>query len=188
MPSDVEVFLGHVEHVFGTPASRFRQLPATRPGLKPITAVFFENYPQPGNSSAVTYGLSLSDHPAWKHGRPELMISVEDDDPAWGMAIGDIAEQHRGESTFSYGQTVDFGGRISDRSEMSGFFLFAPTLVERTLVRQEYAIPLSRYTVFLTGLYPMYAEEITVYRRIGLEQFWKHPDFDRWNIRRPRLT
>ena len=188
MPSDVETFLVHVERVFGAPASRFHQLPATRPGLKPITVVLFENFPQPGHSSAVTYGLSLSDHPSWKHGRPELMISVEDDDPAWGLAIGDIAEQHRGESPFSYGQTINFGGRISNRSEMSGFFLFAPTLVERALTRDEYAIPLPHYTVFLTGLYPMYAEEISVYRRIGLEQFWKHPEFDPWNIRRARLT
>ena len=98
----------------------------------------------------MTCGLSLSDHPAWIHGRPELMISVEDDDPAWGMAIGDVAEQHRGESPFSYGQTINFGGR----TEMSGFFLFAPTLVDRALAREEYAIPLARFTVFLTGLYP----------------------------------
>jgi hypothetical protein len=116
------------------------------------------------------------------------MISVEDDDPAWGLAIGDIAEQHRGQSPFSYGHTINFGGRISNRSEMSGFVLFAPTLVERPLTREEYAVPLSRYTVFLTGLYPMYAEEISVYRQIGLERFWKHPEFGPWNIRRTRLT
>ena len=188
MSSDVETFLNHIERVFGRPASRFRPLPATKPGVQPITVVFFEDIPRKGNLSAVTYGLSLSTHANWKNGRPELMISVEDDDPAWGMAIGDIAEQHRGEWPFRYGQTINFGSRISNESEMSGFFLFAPTLVDRALDKQESAIPLSGYTVFLTGVYPMYAEELPTYHQIGLERFWKHPDFDPWNIRRPRFS
>ncbi|HZN69303.1 MAG TPA: suppressor of fused domain protein [Tepidisphaeraceae bacterium] len=188
MKSAAEIYLEHVESLCGREATSFHKLPPTRPGLGALSCALFEGVPEPGYLTAATLGLSLADHPEWKFGKPELMICVNSTDPAWAMAITDIAEQHRGDFTFSYGQTINFNARISPDSEMSGFFLFAPSFPTRAFQQEETKVVLPATTVHLKGMYPMYDGEIDLYRRLGLERFWKLDGFDPWDVRRPDLS
>jgi len=43
------------------------------------------------------------------------------------------------------------------------------------------------YEISIAGLYPMYAEELEVFSKIGLDKFWHHPNFDLYNVNRKRI-
>ena len=188
MASDVETYIAHVERVVGKPASGFFPVGKGRPGLPPVTAVLFEASPYRDCLTAVTYGLSLVARPEWKLGRPELMISVQSTDKLWAMAIADVAQKGRDDKSFTYGTCIDFQIPVSEESPMSAFLVFAPTLVNRSLNREESSVRLSSYTIHLAGMYPLHAAEMALYREIGLERFWHLPDFDPWNVQRPDLS
>jgi len=34
----------------------------------------------------------------------------------------------------------------------------------------------------------MYSDELEVYEKIGLEEFWHHPDYDNYSVRRKKIT
>ena len=138
--------------------------------------------PEAGCLTALTYGLSLADHPEWRFGRSELLISVNTTDPSWALAVADIAAAHRGEWPFLWGTTIRFHGRISEDSKMSGFAIFAPSLVGRALPREDTSIQLSGYKVHLSGMYPIYEGEAALIGRIGLEEFWHLDGFDPWEF------
>jgi hypothetical protein len=131
MTSDAGTLLEHVERVLDQEASRFHRLPTTRPDLGPIDVCFFEHCPTEGSLTATTFGLSLSNHSDWRLGRPELFISVDSTDPAWAMAIADIAEVNREVFAFTYGSVINLNQRISRDSGMSAFVIFAPSLSTR---------------------------------------------------------
>jgi hypothetical protein len=91
---------------------RFLPIDSTHDGLKGVTVIAYDNLPD-GLSTALTYGLSLADHPDWKHGRPELCISVRSSDDGWAWALGHLAERLRGSCPFSCGNTIGFGEPVS---------------------------------------------------------------------------
>jgi hypothetical protein len=43
-------------------------------------------------------------------------------------------------------------------------------------------------TINLVGMYPIYAEEVAVYDRIGLEAFWHADGFEMYDPRRRRVS
>lgn len=180
-----ERYLAHLDQIFQQePALYINE--SLIDGVPGVTTIVYRDIPEKGFTTALTYGLSLVQHPSWKFGRPELCISVESANPDWGQVVGFLANKLRGDCPFSYGQTINFREPISTDSEMDAFFIFAPS----TLDKSDYLhIDIGAdYKISIAGLYPMYADELEVYEKIGLEAFWHHPDYDNYRVNRKRIT
>ncbi len=63
---------------------------------------------------------------------------------------------------------------------MTGFLVFAQSLLDRDVA----AVQLANYKIQFSQFYPIYKDELDIYDRIGLEAFWKHKDFDMYDIKR----
>ncbi|KGO93445.1 hypothetical protein Q766_09125 [Flavobacterium subsaxonicum WB 4.1-42 = DSM 21790] len=155
-------------------------------GLPGVASIVYKDIPEQGYTTAFTYGLSLAQHPEWKFGRPELCVSVASLNPSWERISAYIANRLRGDCPFKYGQNINFGEKISDDSEMDAFFIFAPS----TLNKEDYSnIDIGAdYKINIVGLYPMYADELDAYEKMGLEKFWHHPNFDNYNVNRKHIS
>ena len=180
---DAAVFYEHIAGLFGK-EDDIRRIESTKPGLPAVHCFFYKDMPEPGALTMVTYGISEATHPDWKQGRPELVVSLDSEDMAWGMAAAYMAEAARGEFAFAYGQVLNFDQSISEESPMSAFFLFAPSF----LSGEQAKLTLSTKTVFLYGAYPLHPGETEFIERVGLEKFWHLPGFDLYDVRRPDLS
>jgi hypothetical protein len=182
VPTRVEQFLSHLDRVSGGIEPRFFPVETSRPGLPGVTAIVYDNLPESGMLTGVTYGVSLADHPHWRFGRPELCISVKSDDLRWPLALGHIGETQRGDNPFHYGDTINFGERIAPDSDMTAFVIFAPAVLDHS----DYAgINIGEtLPVNICGLYPIHDAERRYIHDHGLEAFWKL-DWDPYDVRRP---
>lgn len=178
-PTRVERYLAHLDRLFGGAEPRFEPVGASPPGRGRTTAIIYVDLPDPGQLTAFTYGLSLAEHPSWQLGKPELMITVRSRNIAWGLAIGYLADGLRGLCPFSYGDTVDFG-EISTESAMTGFLVFAPTVLEPIDYR---GIALGDTSVSLACCYPIHQVEMDYIARHGVGSFWKL-DWDHLDVTR----
>lgn len=149
-----------------------------------LTAIVYRDVPEQGTITGITYGLSEVPHPDWKHGRPELIISVDSSDTAWPLAVADMAANLRGKCPFCYGDVINFGEQVSDESDMSAFLVFAPSILDR----EDTVIDVGDWKINLAGVFPIYDSERDVYSKIGLEAFWHHPDFDLFAVQRARVS
>lgn len=183
MRKDAAVFYEHLVDLFGK-EDDIRRIESTKPELPAVHCFFYKDIPEPGTLTMVTYGISEATHPDWKHGRPELVVSLDTEDMAWGMAAAYMAEAARGEFAFAYSQILNFGRPISDDSAMSAFFLFAPSFLNQ----EQMKLTLPSKSIFLYGAYPLYPGETEMLERVGLEKFWHTPGFDLYNVRRPDLS
>lgn len=180
----IEKYLSHLDNIFQIEPEFFGgDKKGDHPG---VTSIVYSELPESGMITGLTYGLSLVEHPDWKLGRPELLISVESTDKSWAQAAGFIAEQLRGDCPFSYSYTVNFGEPISDESEMDAFLVFVPSILDK-----EFCLNVDiglDYKINIAGLYPIYSTEMKLVNEWGLEKFWHHPDFDNYNVNRKRIT
>lgn len=188
MPNDAELFLKCLETLLGKKADSFSRIDSSEPDLPPIHALFFHEAPEPGYTTAVTFGLSLASHPEWQVGKPELLLCVQSENEAWGEAVASVVEAFRGECPFRYGDVLHYGQPIAPESAMSAFLVFAPSLAARWLTQEEATVSLPGRTVFLVGIYPFYEEEVEALQRLGLEAFWNREGFAPWNVQRPVLA
>jgi hypothetical protein len=179
----VERFLAHLDELSGGIEPRFYPIESTHPGQPSITAIVYRDIPEPGFITGITYGLSLSDHPDWRFGKPELVISVRSTDIAWALVMADFVEELRGECPFTYGGTLNHGQPISTESAMSAFCVFAPAALEP----EDAEIDLGDCKVFLNGCYPIYESERQFIQEHGLEAFWKL-DWDINDVQRPPVA
>lgn len=182
MVSDAEVFLEKLTELFGKENAIHKVEPLTEGG-KPIFVFFYEDLPEKGTLTAITYGLSESHHPDWQHGRPELIVSLDSQDKSWGLAAGYFASEYQGKKPFCYGDLYTLDSPISDESKMVGYFIFSPSF----LSQEQATIKLPGKTVHLAGMYPIYEEEIEIYKSIGLERFWKSDGFDLYDVHRKNI-
>jgi hypothetical protein len=104
--SRVERYLAHLDALSDDVEPEFWPVESTKPGLKGVTAIGYRGLPEPGMLLGLTYGLSLVDHELWQHGKPELCICVQSEDPLWVLAVATLAEQLRGDCPFQYGDTL----------------------------------------------------------------------------------
>jgi len=104
----------------------------------------------------------------------------------WEISTGIFAATFRGTKPFTYGSIFTADTPISEESDMNGFLVFAPSFLRQS--EGEGTLYLPDYKIFLTGMYPVYPEEVEVYKKIGLEKFWHHENFDMYDVRRPRVT
>ena len=180
--NNAEIYLNYLELMFGK-ADVIRRMEAKDCGPA-IHIFYYHDLPEKGMLTAITYGLSIGDHPDWVNGKCELMVSLNTKDESWGMAAAFFAGQYRGEKAFNYGSLFTLDEPISPESAMSGYFVFAPSFLER----HQTTLVMPDFNIFFKGLYPIYQEEIEVYYNIGLEAFWHHANFDMYNIKRPQIT
>ncbi|CAL9327449.1 suppressor of fused domain protein [Streptomyces sp. enrichment culture] len=138
-----------------------------------MTKIVYDNLPD-GLLTALTYGLSLAEHPDWRDGSPELCLSVNSTNVIWAHAVGFLAEQLRGTCPFSYGSTIDFGERIVPESEMTAFCVFAPLVLDRDdYLGIDVGIPghEGHDVINIQGMYPIHEVERQFINEYGLEAF-----------------
>ncbi|SHE37104.1 hypothetical protein [Pedobacter caeni] len=184
--SPAEQYLNHLNGIFKKKPLLFKEdsLDSLLPG---VSTIVYENIPRKGMITSFTYGLSLGNHPDWKNGRPEITLTVKSDSFAWGRVSGYLANWLRGKCPFSYGNPIDFQEKISDDSEMDGFLVFAPSIFKNKSDYQDIDIG-AEYKIYIKGIYPIYSSEIEVISKLELENFWKHPNFELYNVNRKRIT
>ena len=181
----VEKFMAHLDRIFQSEPEFFKEESETD-GIAGVTSIVYKDIPEKGMITGITYGLSLGNHPDWKFGRPELIITVDSKDASWAQVAGYLANSLRGNCPFSYSNTINFREKISDESQMDAFLVFAPSILDK----KDFAnidIGLN-YKINIAGLYPIYASEMEYIEKNGLEKFWKHPNFDMYNVNRKRIT
>ena len=152
---------------------------------KPVIYIFFfADLPEHGFLTAVTCNLSAAQHPDWKFGTPELIVTMHSQSDRWGMAAGYFASSFFGERRFSYGDIFKIDDPISpEEGEMNAYLLFAPSFLDR----EQSTFVLPDRIVNLVGMYPIYDDEIAIYDRVGLEAFWHADGFEMSNPRRGRV-
>jgi hypothetical protein len=151
--------------------------------MRDVFVFVYKDWPRPGLLTGFTLGLSEAEHPEWTGIKPELMISVESTDEAWGYAAAYVAEQLRGQCAFGLGETVNFRSCISEESEMDPFLVFSPAC----LSAEQQCIPMGDQSIHISGLYPMYNSELPLYHEIGLERWSRLEGWDPFDVHRARL-
>jgi hypothetical protein len=178
MPSNAELFLKHLQGVFGDEdAIHMADAPDGGP---PVSVFVYKNIPEKGMITGVTYGLSLCAFPAWKLSRPEMIVSVQSLDAGWPCAAGVLAADFRGKKPFRYGDVFTTDRPLTKDTKMDGFLVFAQSILAEGFV----SVRLRGYKVRLSQFYPIYRKELAVYEKIGLEAFWKHKEFDMYDVGR----
>lgn len=182
----VEKYMAHWDKVFGKEPAFYYPNPSGTSALSGVTSIIYQDVPKKGMLTALTYGLSLIEHPDWKLGRTELTLTVDSTDDAWGKAIGYMANKLRGDCPFSYGNNINFGMPVNKDSDLDAFLVFAPSIFPN---KEDYLgidIGLD-YKINMAGMYPIYASEMPLIDEWGVEQFWKNPAFDMYNVQRKRI-
>ena len=95
MKSDARSFAEGISALLG-PHDSIRVVPATRGGLPPVCCFIFQDRPEAGLMTAVTYGLSLSEHAELGDQKPELIACVRSRDEEWGLGLAGFAERPAG--------------------------------------------------------------------------------------------
>jgi len=181
--TDFEAFGQQITGLFGH-EHVIRKIESTRPGLPPVSCFIYHDFPEPGTTTGVTYGLSVADHPDWRYGKPELIVTVKSCDESWALATAFLAEQFRGEKSFTYGSVFTFTEPICSESQMCGFFVFTPAILNQKTMK----IQLPSTTINLSGMYPIYAGETEFINNVGPEEFWRLAELDLLDVKRPDLS
>jgi hypothetical protein len=133
----------------------------------PIFVVTYPDAPVVGRYTSFTLGLSSGTsaglHPPGK----ELVISVTSMDPAWGLAVGYVADLARGRFMFAVGETIDFHARIADESAMSGFLIARLSVIDQATMPRVFA----GRPITLVQLLPLYLDELQWIREVGSAPF-----------------
>jgi hypothetical protein len=181
----LERYLAHLDRLVPEQEPRFLPIEPSNPALKGVVAITYEDLPEAGFLTAITYGLSLADHPEWRLGKPELLISVRSRDDRWARAAAFVADRLRGMSSFAYGETINFGEKVSPESAMTAFVIFAPAALDRAdFLNIDVGDDLP---INLQGLYPIHDTERRWIREHGLEAFWRL-EWDPFDVTRPAAT
>ncbi len=182
MKSKARTFADHICAVLGA-QDAIRVLPATRAGLPPVCCFIFRDQPQSDLMTAVTYGLSLSDHGEWGTEKPELIACVRSCDEEWGLAIAGFAERLRGEHSFASGSILMSPSPFSAESEISGFLLGD----QQVIPPGAESIALATRSVRLREAYPIYECEAGFIGDIGPTAFLSRPGVDFRDVQREHL-
>ena len=99
----------------------------------------------------------------------------------WAHAIAYLAEQLRHDCPFGYGDTINFGEAIARGSDLDGFVVFAPIVLDQAdaTVDVGEALP-----IHVVGMYPTHDSERDFIGEHGLEAFWRL-DWDPYDVSRP---
>ena len=177
MKNNAEKYLSHLDSIFEVQPV-FTKI-SEKDDYPPLHCLTYKNIPEKGCITGITLGLSFIDYPNWKIARPELIISVESEDPSWAYASAYMAYQARGKFDFCIGSTINFREKISDESEMTAFFIFFQSLLDKSFEK----IKLPEWDIHFIQLYPIYDDERILINEYGFEWFLK-TNHDSWNVKR----
>jgi hypothetical protein len=147
----------------------------------PVLVVAYHGVPEQDHTTAFSFGLSSAKHSEWCFGKPELMISVNSNDHAWALCMGEIIKNYRDKCLFEYGTILHFRQRVVDECPMTSFFVFASSLFNKMQQR----LVLSDRTINLAQMYPIYEEEASLVNEVGVENFFWEMGIDFCDIGRP---
>ncbi|AZK44859.1 suppressor of fused domain protein [Paenibacillus lentus] len=182
MKTSAELYIGKLEELFGEEDVIKKIDPSD--GSSPVHVFFYYDLPEEGMLTVVTYGLSEGEFDEWKSAKPELILSLETQDESWGLAVAYFAAEFRGLKGFSYGDIFTLDTPIAKESEMTGFFTFATSILEK----DDTSIKLPDKTIQLVGMYPIYKEEVDLLKRIGIKEFWHKEEYNIYSTNRPNLA
>jgi len=155
-------------------------------GLPAVRILKYDDYPRPGFKTAVTYGLSLADHPEsphWTDSKPELSICVRSAHDMWGGLIGLMADVFRGDRPVEPGKRLTFNFPMNEHTHMDGIMVGGPAPFPMN------PIALTTRKILIRSAYPIYRSEGTVIDSDGWERFLERIGqdalFDPW---RPSLV
>jgi hypothetical protein len=148
-----------------------------------IFVFFFRDLPRPGMTTAITCGLARANHPDWKVGRPELMISMRSDRLDWGLTAGFLASAYFKQKRFSYGDVFRVDVPLAEDTEMKAYVLWAPAF----LTKEQAKFNLGAKPIHLVSMYPLHEQELALLERIGLKELWHSEGFEMDNPARPPL-
>jgi hypothetical protein len=164
-------FLTHLGGVSGGREPRLLTVESTREGVEPVFVIVFDDVPETGMTTGITYGVSLVENSLWQGARPELCLTVHSVDEAWMWALGQIGEKLRGDCPFVLGSTVDIGAPITGDTEMTSLVVFAPAVLDR----DDYeGIQVGEGdTITIVGVFPIHESERRFIVDHGLEEFMR---------------
>ncbi|CAG7845139.1 hypothetical protein USB125703_01396 [Pseudoclavibacter triregionum] len=166
----LEQYLDFLDELVGEAESGEDSVESTTPGVPDVLAIDYEDTPEDGLLLGFTYGLSLVSHEAWTKSRPELSICLETDDPAWARAIAELVERERGMAEFAPGEVFDWDGPIVEGTEMDGFVIAGPLVLDEEFSFVEVGEDLP---IRILGVYPVHASERDYIDEHGVDAFWK---------------
>lgn len=180
-PTFEHAWLHALEDRFGVRAKVVGVKPEPNPRM---LIYYFNDYPVQGMLTAVTCGLSNAERSDWVHGKPELMFCLHTQDPSWGDAAGLLAQNFYTSGSFAYQALFKLDGPMSADSSMNACFVYKPPFLDDEQLKFE----LADRTIFLAALYPLYDEEVELYKAIGMKEFWNTPGYEYLNPRRASLA
>lgn len=168
-----ELFLTHLRGVSGGREPRLLRVESTRPDAGAVYVITFDDVPEPGMTTGITYGVSDVDQPRWEGANPELCLTVRSTDDAWMWALGQIAESLRGDCPFVFGSTVDIGAPITGDTDMTSLVVFAPVVLDRSDYLDIEVGDGDGDKITIVGVFPIHASERRFIVDHGLEEFWQ---------------
>ena len=68
----MERYLAHLDSLGGGIEPAFNRIDGEQSGDGGIAVIRYDDLPDLGVSTALTYGLSLAEHPEWRFGKPKV--------------------------------------------------------------------------------------------------------------------
>ena len=158
--TNLEIYLEFLEELFGGEPHDINMSEAEDGGT-PVSVLIWYDLPEKDYMTAVTYGLSEKDHPDWKYGKPELILTLRTKNRDWGIAMAIFANMFGSEKSFTYGTVLTTDVPLTKESDMCGFLVFAPAILEQ----EQAQVQLPDHKINLSGMYPIYKEEVPAVRR-----------------------
>lgn len=190
MSSRVHAYSAHIDSLVGDAEPEVFVAPSTRPDVPGVTSLRYVGLPNRGMATSITYGVSLVPHASRERESIELCMCVRSPDAIWSRVLGYLGEQLRGVCPFVHGNTIDFGERIAPDTEMTAFFVFASTVIERAdAIGIDVSEPCLAGTDLITiqGMYPIHEVERQFINERGLDAFWNQV-WDTYDVaRRPAV-
>jgi len=181
MNQSAEQYIAALTSRYGEPASVVG-VESDHPDLGLVLAITYRNFPQPGLLTGFTYGLSAA-HPG--AAKPELVITVQSADEAWVHAVAYLAEWQRTTHDFAPGSLFHYGKPVSPESAMDSFLVFEPASKDEATFAP---LQLDGGPIILRMVYPLYAGEVGLIRKVGIRKFMGLPQYDFLGVSRPDLS
>jgi hypothetical protein len=109
-------------------------------------------------------------------------VNSSDDD--WLLSLGAIACSMRGKCPFSYGNVLRFGKPLGRETQMSSYFLFWPTILEK----DQQQLQLSDRVISFKQAYPIFDSEADAIGRTGAEKLFMVDGVDYSDVSRDKVA
>ena len=112
-----------------------------------------------------------------------MIISIESGDDMWAGVAAHFCAEFRGVKRFSRGAVFTTEGPLASDTRMDGILVFEQSILDPKVE----AFDVNDYRIHFSQFYPIYSAELDVYRRLGLEVFWKHVNLAKYDPKRPPI-